>query len=435
MESSRGRASLAKPRPGGQIDAMTAKPANIPVKGSILMLTPDRRIDRRITLSCESLELAGWKTAILAMPADEQSLYDPPNVERISVDAGSASGVGFVAGAYRLVRSALPMNGALMRWSKAVAWRFLVDPDSYYWRLFKRDLAGRHPDIVVANDLPMLPVAARLAGQTGAKLIYDSHELYCEQDFPEPQKRIWRQVEAKYICRCNAVITINGSIARELEQRYSLAKAHVVLNAERTRQSPERSRYFHERFKLTPDALVLLFQGGIIGGRQLETLVRAFTEVEDRRINLVFLGDGVLAGRLQRLARAAGIAGRVHFHPAVAQDRLLALSAAADGGVVPYQANCLNNHYCTPNKLFEFIAAGVPIVASDLPEIRNIVAGYHIGMVGDTSSPESLARLIDQFFADQKRRREWRSNLAKARRELSWEREGAKLVSIYEAFR
>jgi glycosyltransferase involved in cell wall biosynthesis len=135
------------------------------------------------------------------------------------------------------------------------------------------------------------------------------------------------------------------------------------------------------------------------------------------------------------MAHGLGVGGRVHFHPAVAQDQLLALSAAADGGVVPYQANCLNNFYCTPNKLFEFIAAGTPIVASDLPEIRNIVVGRGLGMVGDTSTPESFALLIDQFFADEERITTWRSNLAKARKVLSWEREGAKVVAIYEALR
>ena len=124
---------------------------------------------------------------------------------------------------------------------------------------------------------------------------------------------------------------------------------------------------------------------------------------------------------------------RVHFHRAVAQQDLPGFTVAADAGVVPYQATCLNNYFCTPNKLFEFIAAGIPVLGSDLPEIRKLVQGHDIGLVGDMGTAERLAELIDAFFGDRDRFANWQVNVRKARERVCWEVEEKKLLEIYEA--
>ena len=111
------------------------------------------------------------------------------------------------------------------------------------------------------------------------------------------------------------------------------------------------------------------------------------------------------------------------------------LTAAADAGMIPYQATCLNNYYCTPNKLFEFIAAGLPILATDLPEIRRMVHEREIGLLGDTSTPKKLAALLDEFFSDEQRFAAWKVRVLMARQEICWEQEERKLVEIYEALR
>jgi glycosyltransferase involved in cell wall biosynthesis len=155
--------------------------------------------------------------------------------------------------------------------------------------------------------------------------------------------------------------------------------------------------------------------------------------VTNEHIVLVILGDGLLVRKLKKIAALQGLNARVYFHDAVPQNELLTLTASADAGVIPYQANCLNNLYCTPNKLFEFIAAGIPIIATDLPEIRNLVEGNSVGMVGDTSSPRAMAGLIDDFFSNERRFVYWKSQLALTRERVCWEQEEKKLVAIYEA--
>lgn len=409
-------------------------PESMHAARSVVMLTADRQIDRRILLSADSLEAAGWDVTIIAMPLDEQAT-DDRRVVRIGSNAGPINRENRVLDAYRWVRAHLPMNGRLMRWMKRLTWRYLVDQESFYSKLFYSTASRYAPSVFVANDLPMLPVAGQLAQGRGARLVYDSHELYTEQEFSEREKRRWSEIEAKYIGVCDVVITVNQSIATELEQRYGLSGVRVIYNAERTRQAPAVTRRLHEVFGLPLDKKIVLLQGGLSAGRNLEVLVDAMRYVQNTSVVLVVLGDGLLLCSLQKLAHQPELKGRVYFHAGVPQAQLLALTAAADAGVIPYQATCLNNRYCTPNKLFEFIAAGLPILATDLPELQKLIEGQQIGLVGDTGSPQKLAALIDGFFSDEQRFVTWKANVAEARQRICWEQEEKKLVEIYRALR
>jgi len=158
-------------------------------------------------------------------------------------------------------------------------------------------------------------------------------------------------------------------------------------------------------------------------------------QVKLQTVHLVILGDGQLSRALKVQVARLGLEQRVHLHSAVPQRDLLAITATADAGVIPYQATCLNNFYCTPNKLFEFIAAGLPILASDLPELRRFVADNGIGQVTDLSSAESMAAGIDGFFQDGQKLQGWRDVLLDTRERFSWQVEGALLQDLYERFK
>lgn len=400
----------------------------------VVMLTADRQIDRRITLEADSLEAAGWQVVIVGMPLDSGQDHDA-RVVRIGGDAGTVRRESLALAAYRWLRGCLPMNGAAMRWLKRMAWRYFVDQETFYTRLFLATALRYTPRVFVAHDLPMLPVATLAARACGARLVYDSHELYSEQEFSDLERHKWAEIEARYIGACDVVITVNPSIAAELKRRNALSDVQVIYNAERTSQAPATSRSLHEVFGLSGDKKIVLMQGGLSAGRNLEVLVGAMRYVQNQSVVLVVLGDGLLLHRLQKLAQQEVLLGRVYFHAAVPQNALLELTAAADAGVIPYQATCLNNFYCTPNKLFEFIAAGLPILATDLPEIRKLVKEQEIGLVGDTGSPRNLAALMDDFFSDEQRFASWKAQVAMVRELICWEQEGEKLVEIYETLR
>jgi glycosyltransferase involved in cell wall biosynthesis len=399
---------------------------------TILMLTNDRQIDRRILLQADSLQEDGWEVKILAMPTDSPSRVEDPRVIRIgSQNEHALRRENLVLSLYRAVRRHLSMNSWLMRQLKGLAWRFVVDQERFYLRLFLEE-SLRHPaNVVVAHDLPMLAVGRQAAQAFGARLVYDSHELYCEQEFPRWQQRTWAEIESRHIHACDQVITVNPSIASELTRRYGVAEISVIHNAERMPTEPLKSDYFHQRFKLPARARVLLYQGGLSAGRNIEALVDAMARMSAKDIHLVLLGDGQLSEHLTKRITLLGLGQCVHLHPGVAQEDLLRLTASADAGIIPYQATCLNNYYCTPNKLFEFIAAGLPILASDLPELRRLVEQNEIGLVRDLSSPRATAEAISEFFGDELEMEQRRQRLNVVQKSVSWQQEGEHLKRIY----
>ncbi len=306
-------------------------------------------------------------------------------------------------------------------------------PENAFQSLFASVIERAAAKVYVAHDLPMLPVALAAKRLHGGKVVLDCHELYPEQEFSVRERQLWRGVQARYIGQADAVITINPSIARELTQRHGIDEVVVVSNADRfvpaSAQGGENR--LNEVIGNVQAAPVVLYQGGLSMGRNLETLVAAISRMRRGDTKLVFLGDGPAEPLLRMTARQLGIGDRVHFLARVPQAELIDMARGADFGVIPYLGNCLNNKLCTPNKLFEFIMARLPIVANDLPEIRRIVAGYQIGLLGDTRSPTEFAQLIDAAIeAKSSHSVVWRAGLERAANELCWEREGAKYLSV-----
>jgi glycosyltransferase involved in cell wall biosynthesis len=381
----------------------------------VVMLTHDARIDRRIMLEASALRAAGWQVSVVAMPCDTDEA-DPAGVVRIPHGGGQRHQA--LLAAHAACRRLLPMNGSVMRWLKAFAWSWLADPETFFLRAFEPAIEGLQADVVLAHDLPMLPVGSWLADRCSAKLVYDSHELWCEQNFPRVWREAWRRVESRHVNRCDGVITVNESIAIELQRRYGLRGVQVITNA--TVDPPTEARSLRATCGVAAEARVLLYQGSLSAGRQLEACVRAMHRVVRTDVHLVTLGDGILRERLLRLAQKGPSRDRIHILPAVPQEQLLAWTASADAGLVPYVADCLNSHLCTPNKLYEFIAAGLPILSSDLPELRRVVHGQGFGMVAELTSPMRIAEAIESFFSDPERLVRWRDAVRERRHEFGW---------------
>lgn len=396
-------------------------------RGRIIMLTHDARIDRRILLQAEALAADGWSMQVVAMPA-EQGEVDPAWVRRVPTSGGDGRNRALLA-AHAACRRLLPMNGVVMRWAKALAWAWLADPETFFLRSFKPALADGTADVVVAHDLPMLPVGVWLARRCGARLVFDSHELWCEQNFPRAWRRAWSRVERRHIGQCEAVLTVNDSIAAELRRRHGLAEVQVITNA--APEPPALRRSLRDRCGVPAAHRVLLYQGSLSAGRQLPECVEAMHRLEARDVHLVMLGDGALRARLEQLASRGPARDRVHVLRAVPQAELLAWTASADAGLVPYVADCLNSELCTPNKLYEFIAAGLPILASDLPELRAVVADRRFGMVSRLDAPMQIARSIDDFMSDSRRLKGWRDAVAAGRREFGWAVQAERLRAVF----
>lgn len=413
----------------------------------IVMLTNDRKIDRRILLQAQSLREAGYEVVIIAM-VDDATVYEPQNVIAIQNDKGKKFGEDIYFRIYKKIRDKISRYPFLQKRLREISWvafwlkccikekKILAQlpQEIFFNTLFFEKALSEAGDIYVAHDLPMLSTAAACAKASGAKLLYDSHELYPEQQLGYFEKKIWSALEKKYIKSPHQVITVNTSIANEMARRYQIKAPHVIYNAEQLPASPPSSlRLFHDYFKLTPTKQILLFQGGFSSDRNLLNLVLAMREVRNKNVCLIMLGDGYYLSTLKRIVAKYQLDQRVFFHPMVSQKELLNYTQSADIGIIPYQATCMNNYLCTPNKLFEFIIAGLPILANDLPEIRNIVANQEIGLVAQLNSSSRIAYAIDAIFNDQVTLDKYKQKLAHARLEFNWQNEAKKIINIYQS--
>jgi glycosyltransferase involved in cell wall biosynthesis len=315
----------------------------------------------------------------------------------------------------------------------AALWSVLSGRHTFTMRALPRAISYR-ADIYHAHDLNNLEVAYRAARTTGAKLVYDAHELFPEMAnrWVRLRKGYWSRLEARLLPRADLSITVNELIAEEMARRYRVEPPLVVLNCPDpppTFDPNARYNLIRERTGLGSETPVVLYQGWMSEGRGLENLVRAAPLLHGGAV-VVFMGYGEYQAALERLAAEAG-GGRVHFIPAVPQRDLLAYCASADVGVIPYQAVDLNNYYTSPNKLFDFIQAGLPIVASDLPYLRKVIVGDDLGVVAKLDRPQDYAAAINSVLALPDRGVRLRENLRRAAPSYTWAAQAAKLVEAY----
>ena len=292
-----------------------------------------------------------------------------------------------------------------------------------------------NPDIIHVHDLPQLRAGSLIKKKLNIPLIYDAHELYPEiNTLNKYQKKILSKLENKFLSKCDVVITVNLFIANEMSRRYNIKLPHVILNATRT---PElfsiykKYDLFRDQFSIAKDKKILLFQGWMSATRGLQTLVQAMQYVPNH-IHLIFMGYGEAIPELKKITQALKLEERVHFMEAVSQEELLYWTASADAGIIPYQPVDLNNYYCSPNKLFEFIQARLPIIANDLPFLRQVVHDEGLGIVMPLTCENSYATAIKKIFELDERESNFKNNLNIKAQMYSWDIEGCKLYNIYE---
>jgi glycosyltransferase involved in cell wall biosynthesis len=181
---------------------------------------------------------------------------------------------------------------------------------------------------------------------------------------------------------------------------------------------------------LPSDAVVVLYQGWISAERNLTTLVKA-AEFFPTGTYLVVIGYGAHEADLRAVLVDQPWAEKVRFLGRVEPDQILPLTAGADVGVIPYQPIDLNHTLCSPNKFFEYVQSGVPVVAHDLIFFRGMKEKYGVVEVGDLSTPQGMAKAINALAGDADRLNRMRDACARAAEELNWEVESRKLLAVY----
>lgn len=277
------------------------------------------------------------------------------------------------------------------------------------------------------HSLPVLPLGVVLAWRTGAKLVYDAHELETETDgLRGLRQAMSKLVERMCVRRAHAMIVVSDSIAAWYAKTYRITKPAVVLNTPE-HAAPPVSDSLRTMLGIPSDRRIYLYQGMLIPARGIEAVCDAFELLPAPRPVLVFMGDGPLVELVR--ARAAKNPDIRHV-PAVPPTDILRHTASADVGLCLFEHTCLSYYFCMPNKLFEYIRAGIPVICSDLPELRRVVNGEHIGLIAPDARPESIAAAVTAM--EQRHPQSFAGALAQAADKYSWTRQTTVLAALYQ---
>ena len=300
----------------------------------------------------------------------------------------------------------------------------------FFFLLFKKF------DLLVANDLDtLLPV--HLVSKIRRKpVVYDTHEYFTGS--PEVASRpkifrVWKRLENFLFPKQKTIITVNESIAGLYEQEYS-KKLHVVRNLPTYRQPDTHIN--REALGLPAEKKLILLQGsGINVDRGAEELLLSM--LPQHGINnamLLIIGGGNVLDILKQIVEEEKLGDRVKFFPKMPYEKLLQYTAKADIGVSFDKDTSVNYRFSLPNKIFDYMVCGTPVLASDLPEVSAIIKKYDTGMIAKRHDPAHIAECIKTMLEDKVRLEQWKKNCLKAARELCWENEEPKVREIYKPF-
>ncbi len=292
-------------------------------------------------------------------------------------------------------------------------------------------------DLVHAMAYMGIPIGLDLGRRDRAAVVYDARDIYLDAAnlarLPGPVRRVVGWAERRSARRAGRVMTVNAPYAEVMERRFGVARPAVVMNCSYRREPPATTRRrIHERLGLDPAIRVVLYQGGFSRDRGIEQLIDALGHLPADAV-LVLLGYGSLEADLEARAALADHAGRLFVLPAVAPADLLDWVGSADVVAMPIQPTTLNHRLTTPNKLFEAMAVGVPVVASDLPGMAGIVRETGCGVLCDPTDPTSIAAAICLILdAPDAERAGYRERaLAAAHETYSWEAQVEVLLAEY----
>jgi glycosyltransferase involved in cell wall biosynthesis len=285
-------------------------------------------------------------------------------------------------------------------------------------------------NLLVANDLDTLPANYLASRLKKIPLIYDSHELFC--DVPEllktPFKRkIWQTIESYIVPKLRFCIAVNESIAGIYSKKYGVPFISV-------RNIPSVPNTFRKISKselgLPESKFILILQGaGLNMDRGAEELIESMPFVENALLLIIGSGDNWIA--LQNLSRKLNLENKIRFISKLPRAELLQHTAVADLGLSLDKNTNPNYYYSLPNKVFDYIHCSVPVLASRLPEIENILTVYQVGTFIENHQPEHIANKINSLLGSEELAA-YKTCTYKAQKELNWEMEKTKLKTLID---
>jgi glycosyltransferase involved in cell wall biosynthesis len=372
------------------------------------------RTDVRVMREATALAEAGFSVSILDVEG-ERSVPDEENIHGVCVK--------------HMIRASWFVSARFKPW-------FLIKfITMIIWGTFR--LVRLPADVYHAQDQRALPACFMAAVIRRKPLVFDAHEL----PLSDGAVKRWRRLHAlatrfliTVLPRCTGIITVSAPIAQEICNRYRIPEVSLVRNIPAYQIVP-RSNILRQHLGVSQDVRIALYQGGMQSNRGLDRLVRAAPFLGPD-ILIVMLGPTTreTQQQLRALIASEGVADRVKILPPVPYAELLEWTASADVGLIIYSPDDSSNmKMCLPNKLFEYLMAGLPVLASELDAVVEVIKSYGVGQVVSSLAPADVGAAITDMVADPVALAEMRHHaLDAARQEFCWEKEKQRLLQFYQ---
>jgi len=358
--------------------------------------------DSRVLKENISLQNAGYAVKVVALheePLSEFDLIQDIKVHRIKLKSRN--------------------------WSKNKAIQLL----KYFEFIYRVVKEYKDSDILHCNDLNTLPIGYIIKKfyNKDVKIVYDAHEFETEiSGLHGIGKTITKIIEKFLIKYADAIICVSDAIANEYVKLYNIDKPALVLNTPPLKRI-EKKDIFRETLNIPNNKTIFLYQGGLSSGRGIEILLDTFKQIDDDKSVIVFMGYGPLEDLIQTIAKEYS---NIYFHKAVTPDILLEYTSSADFGISTIEDTCLSYRYCLPNKMFEYLMSDIPIIVSNLPEMKKIVELNNIGIVIKENNVQGLKQAIQE--ATKLDKNELQINIQKVKKIYNWQEQEKILIGIYQ---
>ncbi|MBN8193762.1 glycosyltransferase [Bacillus sp. NTK074B] len=402
----------------------------------VMLLFKDVLFDARVKREALALAESGYKVDIFCLNEFKKSADDLNhgliNVHKIDIFSKTAKASIQADGQGR--SSSRSVKRLMVKVIRAPFVKLLKDMAAYKQFGSKvKALLNHHQagvDIIHCHDLNTLQAGITLSKAFQAKVVYDSHELFNEMAGRNDLDRWYgyRQ-EGKLMKMVDELIVVNPYMKEEFQRLYGEKSTTIIQNTpihqEDCMEMVEED-YFRKKYNLSASDIILLYQGGINPHRGLEEILQAI-KVLPENYKLVLMGEGRLTNHLITLSNSLGIAERVYFHPQVPSAYVLGYTKEADIGLVMYRNTSKNNYISTPNKIFEYMIAGIPTISSDHPGKSYIINKENTGICSD-ETPDAIASSIKMVI---KNYDYYQNNCKVNFHKYTWQVEKEKLVNLY----
>lgn len=313
--------------------------------------------------------------------------------------------------------------------------------------VFEEEIVAWKPDVVHMHDGMSLPLGVSAAARGNALMVFDSHELEAHRNPPlsPSQRRSVEKIEQRYLPMADAVTTVGHKIADHLEAKYAISRPLVIYNA-----PPKEPRPLPEKWQqptrtslraeagVGDDTIVLVYTGNITINRGVEETLEGMANylarpgaIKDIHLSMVGKTRPETYEAINSLAEKLGLQGHLHFHDPVSPTAVVDFIAEGDIAIIPIIPVALSYDYAMPNKLFESMLAGLPILGARLAEMAPFIEKHKIGICYDPLSAKSFADALEQFLMSGKTPRLSEERKQELTQEFSWEAQEAVLRDVY----